>query len=323
MSEYLISLFIPILIYTLLAQSFAFSFGFGGLINLAHISSYAIGAYVASLLMLEAKFGFFSAAFIAGVTAALLGYPVSFLAARLKEDFFVIGTLTFATLVSTTLINWSSVTRGVLGISGIPRPQLGGIDFFDNCYFLALLFLCTALAGGILFLLFKSPWGRALRAQAENEQALRLLGRNDGTLRLYSLLLSAFICGVSGAFFASYMGFIDPSSFQLQEMVLLLSIVMLGGLRSWSGILFATGALLLIPEALRFSAELSTLLRPDGAGYQDWSFMQLLLTAFADLLSILSQPAVLGPTRQILYAIILLFMLYLRRKQVSLSQRIF
>jgi branched-chain amino acid transport system permease protein len=287
-SEYVIHLAVLIGMYLILAQGLNITFGLGRLFNLAHVASFAVGAYTTALLSVEVGTGFFlcvaSSMLLSGLLAILLGG----IALRLTQEYYAIGTLAFSSVVSSLLINWKSVTRGVLGIPGIPRPELFGIDFYNNTNFLALIVLFAVATQVVFYVLHRGSFGRALRAQAEYNDAARALGRDTGLVRNMGFLVSSATAGLAGSFFAYYLNYIDPSSFSLSEMVFVLTIVVVGRPGSLWGVTFATVFLVLLPEPLRF----------------------------IDINS-----AYLGPARQLLQAVILFAVVYINRRSLFPPQR--
>jgi branched-chain amino acid transport system permease protein len=287
-SEYVIHLAVLIGMYLILAQGLNITFGLGRLFNLAHVASFAVGAYTTALLSVEVGTGFFlcvaSSMLLSGLLAILLGG----IALRLTQEYYAIGTLAFSSVVSSLLINWKSVTRGVLGIPGIPRPELLGIDFYNNTNFLALIVLFAVATQVVFYVLHRGSFGRALRAQAEYNDAARALGRDTGLVRNMGFLVSSATAGLAGSFFAYYLNYIDPSSFSLSEMVFVLTIVVVGRPGSLWGVTFATVFLVLLPEPLRF----------------------------IDINS-----AYLGPARQLLQAVILFAVVYINRRSLFPPQR--
>ena len=286
--EYLIHLAITIGIYMILAQSLNLCFGLGRLFNLAHIAAYAIGAYTTALLSTEWNLGFFStvpASIILGGGSAFLIGAISL---KLTDEYFAIGTLAFSFIVVALLVNWKSLTHGVLGIPGIPRPDIFGIDFYQNGNFLILTVALTMLSQLCLFVLFRNNVARALRAQAEYDHASLSLSKNTRAIRIMSFFVSSCFAGLAGSLFAYYINYIDPSSFSLAEMVFVLTIVVIGMPGSFWGVLAATLFLVLLPEPLRF-------------------------------LEIPSH--ILGPMRQFLYALILYIMVSLNRHRLFPVQR--
>ena len=286
--EYLIHLAILCGIYLILAQSFNLPFGVGRQFNLAHIAACAIGAYTTALLSTDGGLSFplclLSSIVVSGLFALLIGA----IAARLEDDYFAIGTVAFSAVVSALLVNWKSVTHGVLGISGIPRPVIAGIEFESNARFLLLVLVLVTIVQVGMWLLFRSSWARGLRALAEYEEAALALGRNTGQIRNISFVLASALAGVAGSLLAVYINYIDPSSFTLTEMIFVLTIVVVGRPGSFGGVTAATIFLVLLPEPLRF-LEIG--------------------------------PAVLGPMRQLLYASILFGVVFLNRSRLFPLER--
>jgi len=235
--EYLIHLAILVGIYLILAQSFNLTIGLGRMFNLAHVASYALGAYVTALASTELEMGFgrclISSALVSGLFAILLGG----IALRLAGDYFAIGTLAFASIVSALLINWKSVTKGVLGIPGIPRPEIGGVALYDNLQFGYVVGVLVIVSLTVLYFVFSSPFGRVLRGQAEDQLAMMALGRDVRLINTLGFFIASAFAGVAGALFAYYINYIDPSSFSFSEMVFLVTIVVVGSPGSFGGVL--------------------------------------------------------------------------------------
>lgn len=286
--DYLIHLGILICIYIILAQSFNLSFGVGRLFNLAHISVYAIGAYTTALLATEAGTGFLACIFTSMLLAGLFALLIGGIALKLTQDYFAIGTLAFSSVVTALLVNWKSLTRGVLGIPGIPHPVLNGFEFAENRDFLKLMIVLVIISQSILWVLFRGSYSRSLRAQAESEHAALSLGRNTRRVRTWSFFIASCFAGMAGAMYAYYMSYIDPSSFSLAEMIFVLTIVVVGKPGSFWGVIFSSTFLVLLPESLRF-VELS--------------------------------PSILGPMRQMLYALILFSVVYWNRARLFPLER--
>lgn len=287
-SDYGVHLAILISLYLILAQSLNLTLGLGQLFNLAHVASYAVGAYTTALLSTECESSFLvcvtTSVLLSGLFAILLGG----IALRLSNDYFAIGTLAFSSVVSALLINWKSLTKGVLGIPGIPRPELLGIDFYQNVNFLTLIGVFAALTQVVLYCLYASPLGRSLRALAEYERAAASLGTDTRLIRNIAFFISSSFAGLAGSFFAYYLNYIDPSSFALGEMVFVLTIVIVGRPGSFAGVIGATFFLVLLPEPLRF-LEINS--------------------------------AYLGPTRQLLHAVILFGVVWWNRDRLFPQRR--
>jgi len=278
--DYFIHLGILVCIYLILAQAFNIPFGVGRMFNLAHVAVYALGAYTTALLSTEAGWSFFpcvvASMFVSGIFSLLIGG----ISLKLTHDYFAIGTIAFSSVVSALLINWKSLTRGVLGIPGIPRPDIAGIDFYDNRNFLWLVIIFMLLSQFVVYVVLKNSFGRSIRAQSEYEQGASTLGYNVTAIRNAAFVVSSALAGIAGSFYAYYINYIDPSSFSLTEMIFVLTIVVVGRPGSFWGVVFATFFLVLLPEPLRF----------------------------------IDIPAsILGPMRQMIYALILFSVVYWKR----------
>lgn len=286
--EYLIHLAIIICIYLILAQSLNLTFGLGSMFNLAHVAVYAIGAYCTALLATELDQGFWVCVTASTAVGALFALLIGAISIKLTHDYFAIGTLAFSAIVTAVLVNWRSFTGGVLGIAGIPRPELMNIDFYNNLNFLMLIACFVVVSYVVLYLFFSSRFSRRLRMQAEYEPAAQSMGLNILLVRTDSFIVSSAFAGLAGSFFAYYINYIDPTSFSLHEMVFILSIVVVGKPGSFWGATFATILLVLLPECLRFVA---------------------------------LDSSILGPMRQLLYSTILFSVVYWRREKLFPLQR--
>jgi branched-chain amino acid transport system permease protein len=251
-SDYGVHLAILVSLYLIVAQSLNLTFGLGQLFNLAHVASYAVGAYATALLATDYAASFGVCVVSSVLLSALFALLLGLISLRLSTDYFAIGTLAFSSVISALLVNWKSLTHGVLGVPGIPRPELFGIDFYENSNFLALIATIAIVSQAILYCLYMSPFGRSLRALAEFERAASSLGKDTPRTRNIAFCVSSGFAGLGGSFFSYYLNYIDPSSFGLGEMVFILTIVIVGGPGSFWGVIGATVFLVLLPEPLRF-----------------------------------------------------------------------
>ena len=250
-SAYLIHIAILITISVILAVSLNVSLGYTGLINLGHIAFYGVGAYTSAILVLDGHSFVFS--FIsAGCLAAACGLLLSLITSRLKGDFFALATLGFSFVTYSLMQNWVSLTRGPLGIPGIPRPIIFGWSVADNNHYFLLALFIAASTCFFLWLLTRSRYGKLLQAVRDDSIGVTTLGKNVLRLKCESMMISAFFAGLAGSLFAHYINFIDPSSFFLTDIIIIITVVVVGGLASLKGSVVATVIILALPEALRF-----------------------------------------------------------------------
>ena len=274
---------IQILIYVMLAWGLNIVVGLAGLLDLGYVAFYAVGAYSYALLSQHFGFSFWILLPLAGILAGFWGVILGFPVLRLKGDYLAIVTLAFGEIIRLVLINWTEVTKGTFGVSGIPKASVFGIWSFDvgaannftkafglpmsSAYYKIFLFyLILALAlltAYVTIRLRRMPIGRAWEALREDEIACRSLGINTVTTKLTAFSIGAMFGGFAGSFFAVRQGFVSPESFVFLESAIILAIVVLGGMGSLVGI--AVAAVLMIggTELLREMQFLKQIFGPD------------------------------------------------------------
>lgn len=260
--NYLIHLLVYFEIYTIVALSLNLMVGYCGLLTLGHAAYYAVGGYTYALLTLTMGWGFLPALVASVFMTALLSLAVSLPAWRLKGDFFVLASLAVLVLLQSIIYNWSdpnaalgswrNLTNGPFGIAGIPKAELFGIRFTVPLSFLGLSTVITALCAGIVWRLGASPWGRVLVAMREDELVARNLGKNTRLLKVQAVAIAAGLVAVAGALYATHISYLDPSAASLDESILMLSMVIVGGVGNFRGPIVGAGILVALPELLRF-----------------------------------------------------------------------
>ncbi|MBN9053924.1 MAG: high-affinity branched-chain amino acid ABC transporter permease LivM, partial [Rhizobiales bacterium] len=274
---------IQILIYVMLAWGLNIVVGLAGLLDLGYVAFYAVGAYSYALLSQQFGFSFWVLLPLAGILAAFWGMILGFPVLRLKGDYLAIVTLAFGEIIRLVLINWTEVTRGTFGVSGIPKASVFGIWSFDvsapnnfakafdlpmsSAYYKIFLFyLILALAlltAYVTIRLRRMPIGRAWEALREDEIACRSLGINTVTTKLTAFSIGAMFGGFAGSFFAVRQGFVSPESFVFLESAIILAIVVLGGMGSLVGIAVAAALMVGGTELLREMQFLKQVFGPD------------------------------------------------------------
>ena len=228
--DYLIAFMVYFLIYTIIVVAFNLSFGFTGLVNLGHMVFFGIGAYASALLTLNGISWHISIP-IAAVIASLAGAIIAMITVRLKGDYFQIVTLGLAFIAIAVSRNWVSLTRGALGLPGIP-PIIK-----DNFYYMIFVLAIAVLCVLFFYWLTKSGTGKIFQAIRDDETAASVLGKNTYFYKVLSISISTFFAGIAGALFAHYIQFIDPTIFDLELFALILSMLIVGGLASvWGSV---------------------------------------------------------------------------------------
>jgi len=250
--EYLIHLAILFSIYAILGISLNLVVGYTGLPSITHAAFYGIGAYTTAILLTKSGVGFLVSVILGIILAALVSFLIGAVLSKFDGDYYALGSLGFNVIVFSIFLNWQSLTRGPLGIPGISKPELFGIDFSSGLLFLFLSLLFLILVYLASRFIVNSSFGRVLKAIREDEKAIQVFGYNTLYFKLAVFIMSATMAAVAGSLFASYITFIDPSSFTLMESVFILAIIILGGLANLRGSILGALFLILLPEILRF-----------------------------------------------------------------------
>ncbi|MGG7516559.1 high-affinity branched-chain amino acid ABC transporter permease LivM [Allorhizobium undicola] len=272
---------IQILIYVMLAWGLNIVVGLAGLLDLGYVAFYAVGAYSYALLSQHFGLSFWLLLPISGILAAFWGIMLGFPVLRLRGDYLAIVTLAFGEIIRLVLINWTDVTQGTFGVSGIPKATLFGIPFdasahgfaktfglpMSSAYYKIFLFylilaLCL-LTAYVTIRLRRMPIGRAWEALREDEIACRSLGIDTVKTKLTAFAIGAMFGGFAGSFFAARQGFVSPESFVFLESAVILAIVVLGGMGSLTGIAVAAVVMVGGTELLREMEFLKHVFGPD------------------------------------------------------------
>ena len=186
-------------------------------------------------------------------TTGLFSYVVSFASVKLKGDYFILASLGFQMIVYTILYNWTDVTRGPYGIPGIPGIKILGIWSLPGVWGYCILTTLVSLAViGVFRRIKYSPYGRVLKAMRSDELSVQALGRNTMLFKAWAFFLSAAFSGLAGLFYASYVSYIDPTSFTLDESIFIVSALFIGGVGNIKGPVLGAVFVVLLPEILRF-----------------------------------------------------------------------
>jgi branched-chain amino acid transport system permease protein len=238
-------------IYAILAVSLNLVVGLTGLFNLGHAAFFGIGAYASALLALAGypyPLCLAAALLLPAVVGVLVGLPTL----RLRGDYLAIATLGFGEIARAVFRNWVGLTRGPMGLPGIPAPELGGFRVDSPAKWVAVAFGGLALAWLVAELVSRAPLGRLLRAIREDELAVQALGKNPEPYKLQALALGAGLAGFGGSLYAHYVAFVDPTPFTLSTTIFLFLLIVLGGLGNHAGSVAAAFLLLGARESLRF-----------------------------------------------------------------------
>ena len=250
--DYIIHIVILISIFSTLSISLNLVVGYTGLLSVTQAAFYGVGAYVVGLGLTALNLNFFVAMILGVIVTAIVAFLMGIVLSKFRDDYYALATFGFNIILYSVMLNWQEVTRGPLGVPGIAKPELFGIDFGNNGVFLLLTLIIAGLVYWIAQGIARSSFGRVLRAIREDEQAIQVFGYRTVSYKLLIFVISAGLAALGGALFASYITFIDPSSFILMESVFILAMVILGGLADNQGAIIGALIMVLLPELPRF-----------------------------------------------------------------------
>jgi branched-chain amino acid transport system permease protein len=249
---YFLHILILINIYIIIAISLNLIAGYTGILSIAHAAFYGVGAYAAALLAVNYGAPFLlnlvAAMIVAGAVAAVVAFP----SLRIHDDYLVIATFGFQMILFSIFNNWVGLTRGPLGIPGIPQPKIFGIAITSHVGFLILTGLLALAVYLFARRLVNSPFGRVLKAIREDEVFAQALGKNVIRYKILVFVIGGALAAIAGTLYAHYVTFIDPTSFTILESIFMISIVIVGGAGSLTGSIVGAAVLIVIPEMLRF-----------------------------------------------------------------------
>jgi ABC-type branched-subunit amino acid transport system permease subunit len=276
-SSYILGIAISACVFTAAAASLNLVYGFTGLLSFAQLGFWGIGGYATALTVVTFGGSFWLGLVWAGLINALVALAIGYPALRTNRHAFVIVTLAFALLVTLVARDWVGLTRGPLGIPGLPPPSLLGTELKTPPLFYWLAYGYAVLALGFLHALCTSRIGRTLVAIKQNETLARAQGISPMPYKLAAFAVGAGITGIGGGIYAFHLKIIDPLFLDFYYMQTFLIMVIIGGAGSFWGVVVAAILMSTLPEMLRFSADfrmiiyggvllVAVLLMPNGVG---------------------------------------------------------
>jgi ABC-type branched-subunit amino acid transport system permease subunit len=254
MISFLVLLGIVVCFSAILALALNFQWGLGGMVNFGLTGFYTLGAYSAALLMLKAGANTFFAAVGAIIVVAAVCGLVALVTLRVtEEDYFAIVTLGVGEMLRLVVLNEDWLTRGALGLTGIPRPlgdvvPAGQYEYFLLGLSLALLIGTAAFLGVIA----RSPFGRVVRAVREDDVVAATLGKNVLWARVRIFAIGGGIIGLAGSLHSFYYQYIDPTQFTNIVIAYAFMAVIAGGRGAHRGTIVGAAVVMVLLEGSRF-----------------------------------------------------------------------
>jgi branched-chain amino acid transport system permease protein len=239
-------------IFAILSLSLNLLVGYAGLFSMATGALYGVGAYAFALTTTKLGLPLPVTLLAAVLVPAVVGVVVAIPSLRISGDYLVIASFGLQTLIVAMLTNLDGLTGGPGGVYGIAAPDLGPLTPTDPESYLPLTAAAAVLVTVAMVALTRSPFGRALEMIRDDEIAAAAAGRNVVALKVTAFMISSGIAGIAGALYASYVSFIDPTTFTVLVSVFVLSMVVVGGAGTIRGSLIGAVAVVLLSEAVRY-----------------------------------------------------------------------
>ncbi len=233
--------------------------GFAGQISLGHAAFFGLGAYLSGILTTTYGFPTWPTILLAMALTAGVAFAIGIPTLKLEGHYLVMATLGFNVIVYIVMLQLEPVTGGPSGFSGIPRLELGGFIFDSDRKNFYLLWTVSI---GVLVLslnLTHSRVGRAMAALRQNEIAARCTGIDTEAYKVKIFVLSAILASLAGSLYAHYITFISPGTFSFFYSLQVVTMVLVGGMRSLWGSVLGALLLTLLPEVLHAAKEYNVL----------------------------------------------------------------
>jgi branched-chain amino acid transport system permease protein len=219
---YEIRFMLQLFMWVALAQSWNLISGLTGYVSFGHVAFFGTGAYAAAILVTSHGWHWLAASMVGGAAAVILALIIGYPCLRLKGPYFAIATLGLNEVMRVLVSYFDGLTGGGLGIS-LPSAGLSGQIYY------AMGIAALAVTAAAYFII-TSRLGLRFMTIREDEIAAEAMGINTARYKLYAFMLSAFIPGVVGGFFAQDTGYIEPISvFPLLTTITMIVMVLFGG----------------------------------------------------------------------------------------------
>jgi branched-chain amino acid transport system permease protein len=259
---YILNVLVISMISAVLTASWNLICGYTGIFTFGHQAFFGIGAYASALLAIKAGLSPWLGLLVGGGLAAVLSFLIGLPCLRLRAaPYIAIMTLAFSEIVRISCMNLVGLTRGEMGLWGIPNfpnivlPAIGTVSFGGGSrvpsYYLMLAIF--AITMGVLYFIVRSPAGLAFRSLRDSQEAAESLGVHVTYYKLLAFVISAFFAGMIGSFYAHYILILTPTSvFSIGTMVEIMAMALIGGLGTFLGPVVAAFGLTVGLEYLRF-----------------------------------------------------------------------
>ncbi|MGO9021274.1 MAG: ABC transporter permease subunit [Syntrophobacteraceae bacterium] len=260
--EYLAQILNLALIYVVLTISLNLILGYGGMASMAHAAFFCIGAYISAFATMNWGCNFLVGLLIAIVVTAALGGVLAIPFIRIQDEYLILFTIAFEMVAFDLMLSLYNITGGDSGIFGVPKLKLFGYTPDTPAGFVPFMGVLVIIVYYVALKVTKSPFGRVLKGIREDEKTVISLGKNVVKFKVVIFMVGTGIAACAGSIFAHYSQFVSPSLGNLDNSILIIAMVVLGGTANLWGSAVGAFLLIIIPELLNFLPGSSNLVAP-------------------------------------------------------------
>lgn len=251
-NNYHLNLMIQVLINIIVVVGLNFITGLTGQMNLGTAGIYSMGAYTSSLIATRLGINpwlcLIAAIFMGFLIGLGLGYP----SLRVSGVYLALTTIGFSEIVRILMTNLTDLTGGALGVTGIPPFSIFGHQFVSNKEIYYLYLVLALILIFIAYRIVNSKWGRAFLAVKDNPEAMEAGGVSISKVKILAFTMAAIYATIAGSLYAHYIGFINPSAYNLEFSINYVVMLVIGGIGSVPGNIIGAIVVTIVPELLRF-----------------------------------------------------------------------
>jgi branched-chain amino acid transport system permease protein len=251
-------------LYILMGMGLNLEVGLAGLLDLGFVAFFAVGAYTTAILTADSSHALASYTALPSLTiweampisvlmAVIVGVAFGIPVLGVRGDYLAVATMGLGEIVRVLVASdfAAPLLGGAQGILQIPRPALGNLVLNDPVQLFYVTLAAAMIAAWFAWRLENSRLGRAWMALRDDEDVAQALGINLVKVKLLAYGLGAAFAGLAGSIFATMLGAVYPSSFQLLISINVLALIIVGGMGSLPGVVVGAAVLIGLPELLR------------------------------------------------------------------------
>lgn len=203
------------IIFGVYCLGFDIIFGFTGLLNFGVAVFFGLGGYMLLLSIVYLHTGIWGALLLMLLGSTIFSFVYGLGVARFKNHYFVAFTIVISMIFFYFAMAFRPITGADEGVTfTIPPLYLGlmSLDYVGPVKYYFALFI-SGLTLALVWLFFKTPYGKAIIAVRENEDRARMIGYDTAKLKIVAFTLSGVVCSLGGALYVLHLGFSSAHSF--------------------------------------------------------------------------------------------------------------